>query len=222
MLFRSKRCPKCQKVKQEQGLKNERELQGWFLSRVSRYLESRGRKAIIWNDGLCASLDSNIVCQYWRPFFAVGNRSTAHYANAGGRVIGSDFLHMYFDYPYAATPLKKTFRYEPVLSGVKKARASNVVGTECAVWTEWIDTEEKLFFNLLPRMPAAAEAGWSQRWRSYREFVKKLPAHYALYERLGLAYAKDAEQPLPLWKRVRIARAFLCENTHVELPGGGV
>lgn len=217
-----KRCPNCQKVKQEQGLKDERELQGWFLSRVSRYLESRGRKAIIWNDGLCASLDSNIVCQYWRPFFAVGNRSTAHYANAGGRVIGSDFLHMYFDYPYAATPLKKTFRYEPVLGGVKKARASNVVGTECAVWTEWIDTEEKLFFNLLPRMPAAAEAGWSQRRRSYREFVKKLPAHYALYERLGLAYAKDAEQPLPFWKRVRIARAFLFENTHVELPGGGV
>ncbi len=217
-----KRCPNCQKVKQEQGLKDERELQGWFLSRVSRYLNSRGRKAIIWNDGLCTSLDSNIVCQYWRPFLATGNRSTAHYANAGGRVIGSDFLHMYFDYPYAATPLKKTFRYEPVFGGVKKACASNVVGTECAVWTEWIDTEEKLFFNLLPRISASAEAGWSQRRRKYREFVKKLPYHYALYERLGLAFAKDAERPMPFWKRMKIAKAFLLENTHVELPGGGV
>lgn len=217
-----KRCPKCQKVKKEQGLKDERELQGWFLSRVSRYLNSRGRKAIIWNDGLCASLDQGIVCQYWRPFLAGGKHNAAHYANAGERVIGSDFFHMYFDYPYAATPLKKTFHYEPVLRGVKKSARGNFTGMECAVWTEWIDTEEKLFFNMLPRLAAAAEAGWSKQRRNYRAFVGKLPSHYALYERLGLTYAKDAEKPKPFWKQLKTIKTFLTQNTHVELPGGGV
>jgi hexosaminidase len=217
-----KRCPNCQKVKREQGLKDERELQGWFLSRVSSYLENRGRKAIIWNDGLCASLDPGIVCQYWRPFLAGGKHNAAHYANAGERVIGSDFFHMYFDYPYAATPLKKTFRYEPVLRGVKMSARANFTGMECAVWTEWIDTEEKLFFNMLPRLAAAAEAGWSKQRGNYREFVGKLPSHYALYERLGLTYAKDAEKQKPFWKQLKTIKTFLTQNTHVELPGGGV
>ncbi|HWQ06502.1 MAG TPA: beta-N-acetylhexosaminidase [Feifaniaceae bacterium] len=217
-----KRCPKCQKVLHAQGLKNEHELQGWLISRVSRYLASRGKKTIIWNDGLCKSLDPGIVCQYWRPFLAGGKRSAAAYANAGERVIGSDFLHMYFDYPYAATPLKKTFYYEPVLKGVKKACRGNIVGMECAVWTEWIDTEEKLFFNALPRLAAAAEAGWSSNQRrSYRDFTRRLAAHYKLYDRLGLTSAKNAEKTLPLWTRIRIAWDFLKRNTHIELPGGG-
>jgi hexosaminidase len=129
---------------------------------------------------------------------------------------------MYFDYPYAATPLKKTFRYEPVLRGVKMSARANFTGMECAVWTEWIDTEEKLFFNMLPRLAAAAEAGWSQGRRNYREFVGKLPSHYALYERLGLTYAKDAEKQEPFWKQLKTIKTFLTQNTHVELPGGGV
>lgn len=217
-----KRCPNCQKVKREQGLKDERELQGWFLSRVSRYLENRGRKAIIWNDGLCASLDPGIVCQFWTPAITEGKGRTVRFANAGGKVIGSEFMRVYFDYPYALTPLKKTFHYEPVLRGVKKSARGNFTGMECAIWTEWIDTEEKLFFNTLPRLAAAAEAGWSAGKRNYRVFLSKLPSHYALYERLGLACAKGLEHPKPLWKRIQILIAFIKSNTHVELPGGGV
>ena len=217
-----KRCPKCQAAMQARGLKDERELQGWFLNRVSQYLASRGRKTIIWNDGLCKTLNRDIVCQFWTPAYTEGKGRTVRFANAGGRVIGSEFLRVYFDYPYALTPLKKTFRYEPVLRGVKKSARGNFIGMECAIWTEWIDTEEKLFFNTLPRLAAAAEAGWSAGKWNYRAFLSKLPSHYALYERLGLPYAKGLEHPKPFWKRIRILIAFIKNNTHVELPGGGV
>ena len=213
-----KRCPKCQAKMRELGLPDERELQGWFLNRVKAHLQSRGRRAIVWNDGLCKTLDLDFVCQYWTPFFIEGKRRVVEWVNRGGRMIGSEFLHVYFDYPYSATPLKKTFFYNPVPRGVRKSCENNVFGTECAVWTEWIDTEEKLFFNMLPRLSAAAENGWSAlKTRDYRAFLRALPRHYALYARLGLPYARHAERILPLWRRLQIVKRFLKEDTHVEL-----
>lgn len=212
------RCPKCQAKKRELGLPDERELQGWFLNRMKTHLLSRGRRAVVWNDGLCNALDKDFVCQYWTPFFIENKRRVVEWVNRGGRMLGSAMLRVYFDYPYAATPLRKTFFYNPVPRGVKKRNADNVLGTECAVWTEWIDTEEKLFFNLLPRLSAAAESGWSApRGRNWRAFLQALPKHYALYARLGLPYARHAERTLPLWRRLRIVKRFLKEDTHVEL-----
>ena len=213
-----KRCPKCQTRMREQGLPNERELQGWFLNRVKAHLLSRGRRAIVWNDGLCKTLDADFVCQYWSPLSGGGTRRMARWVNRGGRMIGSDVLHVYFDYPYAATPLKKTFSYDPVPRGVERGRAKNVFGMECALWTEWVDTERKLFFNILPRLAAAAEAGWNApKARDYGAFLTALKSQFALYDRLGLFYAKHAGRPLSFWRRLRIIKRFLTEDSHVEL-----
>jgi hexosaminidase len=211
------KCPKCRETMRREGLKNERELQGWFLSRVKRYLEGRGRKAIVWNDGLCKTLEQDTICQYWTRFSGGGARKAAAWVNRGGSMIASDFLHLYFDYPYAATPLEKTFRYEPALRGVKKTRRSGVLGAECAVWTEWIDGEEKLFFNTLPRLAAAAETMWRQSRGGYRDFLRRLQPHCALYERMGLNWAKDAGRSKPFFSRIRRTAAFLLRDTHAEL-----
>lgn len=213
-----KRCPKCQRTMREQGLKNERELQGYFLNRVNRFLNERGRKAIVWNDGLCGNLDPGITAQFWLPFFSGGAGLTARRINAGGMGIISHCLRVYYDYPYALTPLKKTYGYEPVLCGIRKRGERRVLGPECAIWTEWIDSEEKLFFNTLPRLAATAETGWTVRKkRRYRDFLRRLRPHYALYERLKLPYAKNVEQTPPLFRRIRGVKTFLCEDTHAEL-----
>jgi hexosaminidase len=201
----------------EQKLPNERELQGWFLNRMSRYLNAHGRTAIIWNDGLCKTLDDDIVCQYWTPFFIEGKKRTVQRANAGGRVISSAFLHVYFDYPYAVTPLKKTYGYEPVLRGVAAKNRGNIIGAECAIWTEWIDSVEKLFFMALPRLAAISEVMWSAARPGYRDFLRRLEPHKRVYERLGLTYAKKADAALPIWRRIAAARTFLQSDTHAEL-----
>ncbi len=216
-----KRCPACQAILREQGLGSERDLQGWFLNRVKGYLKEKGRKAIVWNDGLCRTLENDAACQYWVPFSNGGARKTAAWVNGGGSMIASDFLHLYFDYPYSAIPLEKTFRYEPVLHGIKKERQSAVLGAECAVWTEWIDSEGKLFFNVLPRLAAAAEAMWREKPRGYKAFLTDLQPHYALYERLGLNYAKDAERKEPFCRRVRKTAQYLLRDTHAELTEKG-
>ncbi len=212
-----KRCPKCQNIMRGQHLPNERELQGWFLNRVSQHLKAHGRTAIIWNDGLCKTLDDDIVCQYWTPFFIEGKTKTVRHANAGGRVISSAFLRVYFDYPYALTPLKKTYDYEPIPRGVASDKKKNVVGAECAIWTEWIDTSEKLFFMTLPRLAAVSEAMWCDCKPGYQDFLQRLESHKRLYERLKLTYAKKVEQALPIWERIAAVKTFIKTDTHAEL-----
>lgn len=213
-----KRCEKCQSLRREQGLKNEHELQGYFLNRAITYLEQHGRRAIVWNDGLCDTLSSSAIAQYWVPWTLAGPDRTARHINAGGEAILSPVLRVYYDYPYAATPLVKTFCFYPTLRGVRKSSEASILGVEAAIWTEWIETEEKLFFNTLPRLAATAESGWSaQRRASYRDFLRRLKPHYALYERLGLTYAKEIERPLPIWKRVQGAWLYLTKETRAEL-----
>jgi hexosaminidase len=129
-----KRCTKCQAVMREQGLPDERELQGWFLNQASRYLKAHGKTAIVWNDGLCQTLDDDIVCQHWTPFFIESKNRTVRHANAGGRVIASAFLRVYFDYPYAMTPLRKTYAYEPIPCGIARSgstRRKNCLFRRC-------------------------------------------------------------------------------------------
>jgi hexosaminidase len=202
----------------EQGLKDEHELQGYFLNRVIAYLESRGKAVIVWNDGLCDTLSKSAICQYWTPLTRKGPAQIAHYVNAGGKAILSPVTRVYYDYPYAATPLVKTFQFSPMLRGIRKSNRGNILGVEAAIWTEWIDTEEKLFFNTLPRLAATAETGWSkQDQMHYPRFRHLLKPHYALYDRLGLTYAKYAEQQLPLHQRMQGTMTFVRRDTHAEL-----
>ncbi len=213
-----KRCERCQRVMREQGFKNERELQGYFLNRVIAYLEERGRSAIVWNDGLCDSLSKNAIVQYWTPLSHNGPARMAQYVNAGGKAILSPVTRVYYDYPYAATPLQKTYAYRPTLRGMRKNQEENILGVEAAIWTEWIDTEEKLFFNTLPRLAATAESGWAEPDKAnYDAFIERLQPHYRQYERLGLTYAKQMEKPMPPLKRFKGALTFVTKETHAEL-----
>lgn len=215
-----KRCEPCRKVMREQGLKDERELQGYFLNRVIEHLSSRGRKAIVWNDGLCDTLDKRAICQYWTPIAHGGTAEVARYVNAGGKAILSPVTRVYYDYPYAVTPLKKTYEYRPTLRGIRKERQGNILGVEAALWTEWVDSEDKLFFNTLPRLAATAESGWAAgKPANYDDFLRRLEPHDRLYDRLGLTHARQAEKPMSLLKRLQGSLTFLTKETHAELIG---
>ena len=213
-----KRCERCQQTMREHGLANERELQGYLLNRVIEHLKSRGRKAIVWNDGLCKTLSQDAVSQYWTPWFLETQTRTTRRVNAGGQAILSPYLYTYYDYPYAMTPLKKTYDYRATLRGLRQANEKSILGVEAAIWTEWVDTEEKLFFNTLPRLAATAETGWTARAnRGYAGFLQRLKPHYDLYHRLGLTWANNVEQPLSLLRRIQGTLTYFTRETHAEL-----
>lgn len=215
-----KKCPKCQKIIRKKGLANERELQGAMLERIRRHLAKHGKEAIIWNDGLAAATGKEFICQHWTPPAVEGDRRTAAHLESGGRAIMSGFRSLYFDYPYAMTPLRKTYAYPVMPRGLSEEAKARVIGCECAMWTEWVEDEKKLFFNLLPRLAAAGELFWSDPTRmDYRDFVRCLPAQYRIYDATGLPYATGMEKSPNAVSRFQTVQAFFKKDASIELKG---
>lgn len=200
-------CKKCREKIAELKLDNYDQLQTYMVEVFRAHLEAKGKTVICWNDGLTKASSAQIVSQVWKPFT---RRYAVRQANKGRKTIMSPFFHLYFDYPYAMTSLRKTAKFN-ALKGVKKSRASNVLGVEGAMWTEYVATEEKLFFNLLPRLLALAECSWSN---SSADFAKSVHNYLPVYEKLGLTYNKHA---LHAGKSVRTVQIFFKKNSNIEL-----
>ena len=98
----------------------------------------------------------------------------------------SPFSAYYFDYPYGMTPLKKTFKFNPVPKGVPER---SVLGVECELWTEYVTDEATLDKRLYPRIAATAERGWSKFHTDYDDFKLRLTAAYNMFDNLGVKYA---------------------------------
>jgi hexosaminidase len=156
-----KNCPCCQNKIKNENLKNEEELQGYFINRINSYLRNKGKKVITWNESLNGgNLDKDITVQMWMDPM---KRSKA----SENKIINSDFYHMYTDYPYAMTPLKKVYEYNTDIN-------NNVIGTDIPIWTEYIPDLEKMEYMCFPRFIAAAQAAWSTNKPSYNVFKSDL------------------------------------------------
>ncbi len=200
-------CKKCREKLADLKLDSYEQLQTYMVEVFRAHLESKGKTVICWNDGLTKASSAQIVSQAWKP---LTHRASVRQANNGRKTIMSPFFHLYFDYPYAMTPFGKTARFN-ALKGVKKSCVKNVLGVEGAIWTEYIVTEEKLFFNLLPRMLALAECAWSN---SNADFIKSVHNYLPIYDKLGLTYNKHA---LHAGRNARTVRLFFKKNSNVEL-----
>ncbi len=182
-------CPECQKKIKENNLKNEEELQGYFVNRIIAYLKEKGKTALCWNESLNSGiLDSSaIICDWMDP-----KHLSENYANNGGKIIMEDFYHYYLDYPYGMTPLKKTYKYNPYLEKLTFKGKRNVLGVETPIWTEYIEDFEKLSYMCFPRMIAVAERGWtSTKNADYKSFVVRLKNQRELLEKIGINMAAD-------------------------------
>lgn len=201
---RWKACPDCQKRIADEGLGSEEELQGWFTNKVVEFLESKGRKAVVWNESLRSGLVDKSLVQMWMD----RKKDSVAYANKGGKIIVSDFFHYYCDYPYGMTPLAKTYNFDPILKGIKNK--DSVVGVEAPIWTEYINNFEQLCFMCFPRFTAAAETGWTEKKnKNAGDFCRRFEKYSDLLSEIGIKPAPSSEwNPSPL-KRLKIVSFFL-------------
>lgn len=214
-----KSCEKCQAKIKKEHLTDEEALQGYFFNYVASYLAKKGKKVIGWNECLNDTLDKNIICQHWTPVTAGKNHITVKHINKGRKVIVSDYLKTYFDYPYAMTPIKKVFSFDPftTLKGIESDKMENVLGAECNIWTEWIPDREKLDFNVFPRILAFAENVWRNEKTSYVDFVPRMMQFYPVLDALGVGYAKNKEKPTPILKSIGIIKKQFTIDAFTEL-----
>lgn len=164
---RWKECPHCQKRIKEEGLKDEHELQNYFITRMEKYLNSKGRQIIGWDEILEGGLAPNATVMSWR-----GTNGAVQAAKMGHDVILTPTSTCYFDYyqsenkdePLAIggfLPLEKVYEYDPIPQELNAEQAKYVLGVQGNIWTEYMPTSEQVEYMAFPRILAMSEIGWT-------------------------------------------------------------
>lgn len=180
---RWKASPYAQARIRQEGLKDEDELQSYFTKRVERFLNSKGRQLIGWDEILEGGLAPNAVVMSWR-----GTEGGIRAARAGHHVVMTPNRETYFNYMQHKTrrgpghtaylPLSMVYQFDPV-RGLTPEEARFVLGGQACLWTEFVTTPADIEYLLFPRLPAMAEVLWSPpEGRSEDEFAQRLPAEW--------------------------------------------
>jgi hexosaminidase len=176
--YRWQQCPDCQKKIAAEKLSNEEGLQSYFIQRVQKFLESKGRVMIGWDEILEGGVSGNAMVEVWR-----GNEKALEAIHNKNKIIQT----LYFDSPSSVLNLSKTFNYNPSM----KKNDGFVLGAECPLWTENI-TEFNADYMLFPRVQAFAEVLWNGKTR-YDDFLKRLEKHYAFMEKQNVLYGNETK-----------------------------
>ncbi|MCS5659773.1 MAG: beta-N-acetylhexosaminidase [Dehalococcoidia bacterium] len=186
-----------QKRIEEEGLKDEHELQSYFIKRIERFLLSKNKRLIGWDEILEGGLAPEATVMSWR-----GVKGGIEAANSGHDVVMTPTSHCYFDYYQSenkeAEPiaiggflsLEKVYEFEPMPPDLDPQKAHHILGGQGNVWTEYISSEEYAEYMMLPRMCAMAEVLWTpEKTRSFEKFVHRLKTvHFKRLDRLGVNY----------------------------------
>lgn len=192
-----KNCVKCQGRMKTEQLKDEKELQSYFIRRMEKFLVSKNRKMIGWDEILEGGLAPEATVMSWQ-----GEAGGIEAAKMGHDVIMTPGSPCYFDH-YQGDPeteplaiggfntLKKVYKYEPIPAELNAEQAKRVLGSQANLWTEYIPTVEQAEYMILPRMPALAEVLWSSKeQRNWENFNQRLQPHLEGFEQKGLHYSK--------------------------------
>ncbi|MEY3159978.1 MAG: hypothetical protein RLZZ49_1458 [Bacteroidota bacterium] len=198
-------CPKtqwresrfCQNLMKQLGLKDEDELQSYFIRRIDQFVTSRGKKLLGWDEILEGGLSPNAMVMSWR-----GVKGGVEAAKQKHDVVMSPNSFFYLDYyqgdsktePLAIggnLPLSKSYSFEPDLPELTEEETKHVVGIQANVWTEYISNIKYAEYMTYPRALALSEIAWSPKAsKDYSAFKRKLTAHLPHMDARKINYAK--------------------------------
>lgn len=194
---RWKACPHCQALIKKEGLKDEAELQSYFIKRMEKYINKKGKRIIGWDEILEGGLAPDATVMSW-----TGIEGAVHAAKAGHDAIMTPVSHMYFDY-YQGNPqseplafsaeirLEKAYSFNPIPVGLDEKEAKHILGPQANMWTEYIPNFKHVQYMLFPRLLALSEVAWgTAQPKSYSAFENRVIAHMASLEKKGINYSK--------------------------------
>jgi hexosaminidase len=167
------------------GLKNEHDLQRWFIGQMNSHLQQKGRRLIGWDEIIEGGIVAGVAVMNWQV-----NNVGAEAANAGHDVVVAQHSHLYFNFyqsePTAEEPpaiggmtsLGKVYSFNPFLDGVAEDKKHHIIGAQGQLWTEYISSMKQLEYMAFPRVCALGEILWSAGGKkSFRDFLLRLDYH---------------------------------------------
>ena len=191
-----KNCEYCQKLIKKEGLKDEHGLQSYFIARMEKYINSKGKQIIGWDEILEGGLAPNATVMSWR-----GTSGAVQAAKEGHDVILTPGSHCYFDHyqsenenePLAIggfLPLEKVYHFNPIPEELSEEESKYVLGAQGNVWTEYMQTEKQVEYMAYPRAVALSEVLWSSpKHKNYSDFIHRLEQYQKRLDQLEVNYA---------------------------------
>ena len=186
----------------ELGIKNEDELQSWFITQMNKHIISRGRCLIGWDEILEGGLSDGAAVMSWR-----GEEGGIIAAQQKHDVVMTPGSHVYFDHyqkepvsdePLAIgglTTLEKVYSYEPVPEILESDKHRYIMGSQGQLWAEYIHNRDHLDYMAFPRTCALSEVLWCKPAdKNYEEFVLRMKHHLKRFDNIGVKYCKSVNQ----------------------------
>ncbi|PIF60641.1 beta-N-acetylhexosaminidase [Flavobacterium sp. 11] len=194
-----KRSEFCQQLIKEKGLKDEHELQSYFIQRMEKYINKNGRTLIGWDEILEGGLAPNAIVMSWR-----GEAGGIAAAKENHQVIMTPGSHVYLDHSQTKnekevtiggfTSLEKIYSYEPIPKELNAQQAKYVLGAQGNVWTEYMTNPSKVEYMIFPRLSALSEVLWSPKEnKNWPAFQTKIETMKKRYDMWGANYFKEKE-----------------------------
>ncbi|MCH4146849.1 MAG: beta-N-acetylhexosaminidase [Prevotella sp.] len=199
-------CPKCKALMQREGLTVDK-LQGYFTNRIEKFVNSKGRSIIGWDEILDGDINQSATIMSWR-----GVEPGKKAVERGHDVIMSPTSYCYFDYYQTASnkdnwnepfliggnlPIEKTYSLEPVPSDITPEAAKHIIGVQANLWTEYIPVPSLAEYQVLPRMGALSEVQWTSGKKDFDAWKARQYRLLDLYDHYHWSYAtllwKDRE-----------------------------
>jgi hexosaminidase len=184
-----------QELKQRENLKDEHEVQSYFIRRIEKFVNSKGKRIIGWDEILEGGLAPNATVMSWR-----GERGGIAAAKAGHDVVMTPTDFLYFDYGQGDpkyeplnignhVSLEKVYSYNPHPKELTEEEKKYILGAQANVWTEYIKTPDKVEYMVFPRMLALAETVWTPlEKKNFADFTRRLAYHFERLDRQNVNY----------------------------------
>ena len=213
----------CQDLIKREGLKDEHELQSWFIRRIEKFLNRNGRKLIGWDEILEGGLAPDATVMSWR-----GIQGGIESAKQGHDVIMTPTSHCYLDYYQSRNPdeplsiggflpLEKVYSFDPVPQELTEKEARHILGVQGNVWTEYIKTPRHCEYMAFPRGIAIAEVGWTEfEQKNYEDFAERLANLLPRLENLNVNFARHIYDVYPKIEQSESGGILLDLNTRMK------
>lgn len=195
---RWKECAHCQELIKKHNLKDEHGLQSYFIQRIEKHVNSKGRKIIGWDEILEGGLAPNAAVMSW-----TGIKGGIEAAKTNHFAVMTPGAYCYFDHyqgdpqtePNAFggfTPLDKVYSYNPIPDELNTEQSKYILGVQANLWTEYILDFKQVQYMIFPRLFALSEVGWgTSNPEKYKEFENRVVQHFKILDKMNINYAKS-------------------------------
>ncbi|MGL5317114.1 MAG: beta-N-acetylhexosaminidase [Bacteroidales bacterium] len=190
------KCPLCQQRMKDNNIPNEEELQSYFIKRMDKYLKSKGKKLIGWDELVDSELPEEATIFGWRGMA----KSALKAAQKGHNVVLTPAQKLYliryqgpqwfepFTY-FGNNTLKDVYEYDMTMSGFTPDLKDRVLGYQASMWTEFISSTQHLEYMLFPRLAALADISWASKPRNWANFLTRIDRMCRVYDYKNISYA---------------------------------